>query len=139
MLATVSRPDICACPVQLAALLNFLQGSSNYTSRPHRVALLNFDNLIGDAKDWEKATTVKYASSSSPSDLVPRSGSVDCQAREIRVRGERAHCGTVALAGRSDAARGGQTKECRRRSGYAIGLISSSLREPCYLLQWLSR
>ena len=41
----------------------------------------------------------------------------------------------MTSAGRSDAAYGNQTKEGRRRLGYVISLVLSSIRGPCRLLQ----
>ena len=45
----------------------------------------------------------------------------------------------MTLAGRSDAAYGDQSTGGRCRLGYVTGLMSSTLKGPCRILQWASR
>ena len=70
------------------------------------------NDLFKTAEDWRKAA-VKYRP-------------------KLRL-------GTLTLPGSSDAAYGDQTKEGRRRLGCPVGLLLSSLRRPCHLLQWSSK
>ena len=45
----------------------------------------------------------------------------------------------MTLAGWPDAAYGGQLAGGKRRLGFAIGLVSSTLKGPCHTLQWASK
>ena len=78
-LAEVSLPDISARLAQLAARVNSIQASGIY----------RINNLIKTAKEWQQAPILKYATSSCPSELVPRSAPADCVARKMRARVER--------------------------------------------------
>ena len=44
-----------------------------------------------------------------------------------------------AIAGWSDAMYGDQAILTKCRLGYVIGLMSSTLRGPCYIIQWPSK
>ena len=50
-------------------------------------------------------------------------------------RGEKLHCGTMSSVERSDAAFGDPWADGRRRLGYVIGFMASSITGPFYLLQ----
>ena len=87
-------------------------------------------------KEWQQATAPKYASSSLLWKALGRSGKVEADLRE---RGERVHCGPVALAGWSDAANGDRWTEVRCRLGCAIGLMSSTVKSHCRILRRTSK
>ena len=57
----------------------------------------------------------------------------------MRQRNEESHSGTATLAGWSDAAYGDQSTSGKRRLGYVIALISSTLRGQCRIIQWASK
>ena len=91
--ATASRPDICARMAQLAARVNSIRGKDIY----------QIYDLVGTVMEWQKATVLKFASTSH-SDLSSRRD-VD---GEMRTRGEKVHRGATTLAGCSDAFCGDQ-------------------------------
>ena len=87
------------------------------------------------AREWQRATALKYASPPRPSRTLGRGD----QIREgLRNRGEKVHSGSVSLAGWSDAAFGGQPTEGEFRSGCFIGLMASSFSSPRHISQWTS-
>ena len=51
-------------------------------------------------------------------------------------RVDEVHCGALTLAGWSDAAHEGRTKEGRRPLGYVVGCPPASLSVPRHLLRW---
>ena len=124
--AAVSRPDICARSARIAPRINALCGSD--------VNCVN--GLVRVAKDWGHATALKYASPSHPWRALGRSDEVQ---RDLRKRGDRVHYGSTTLAGRPDAAYGGQLTEGKRRLGNVIGLASSTLKGSCRILPWTSK
>ena len=123
-LATVSRPDICACLAQLASKVDDLQGSDIY----------RINALIKTAKIEQPRAILKYASSAFP--LFP--AGVGAEGRH-RSYGGRVHSGTLSLVGRSDAAYGDHSRNGKCRRGYLIEITSSSLSGPCHVLQWTSK
>ena len=92
-LATVSRPDICARSARLPSRVHAQQGPDIY----------RINGLVRTEKEWQTATISKYASPSRQKEL--KDGAVD---GEKRIRGERDHCATMSLFGRSNAADGDQ-------------------------------
>ena len=86
-------------------------------------------------KERQKLTALEYASSS----RTRKSLGSDGKAKEgLCERGEKLHCGSTSLVGWADAAYGEQSTEEKRRLGYAIGLMSSSLTGPRHVRQWIS-
>ena len=49
------------------------------------------------------------------------------------------HCGSSPSAGWSDAVNWSHARDGRSRLGYVTGLLPSSLRAPCQILQWHSK
>ena len=78
-LATVSRPDTCACLAQPAARVGTLQGRGIY----------RINDLIKTVKKWRRGTILKYASSSLSSEVAPRGDSADSEPRRMRARGKK--------------------------------------------------
>ena len=122
--AAVSRPAVCARRARIASGVN-----SSQVSDVHRI-----NGLVKTVKVWQQATVLKSASPSHPWASALR----DADGR-MRARGDRIHCGAASLAGRPDAAYGDQSAEGKCRSGYVIGLASSSLNGPCHILRRASR
>ena len=87
-------------------------------------------------RDWQQATVLKYASSSKPRRALGRSDKVQ---RDLRKRGERVHCGSMTLVGRSDAAYGDLSTDGKCRLGYVVGLTSSTSKGPCRISQRTSK
>ena len=95
--------------------------------------------LIRTVKAWQKATISKNASRSRPSGLVPRGDPADGEARKMRARGAKVHCGAMMRAGWSDAALAGQTRGGRCQLGYAIGLAPRTQRGSRRCIHWSSK
>ena len=72
--------------------------------------------------------------SSHPKEL--EDGAVDV---EMKARGERVHCGTTSLVGRSDSAYGVQAAGGKCRHDFAIELTSFSLTGPFRVPPWASQ
>ena len=123
-LATVSRPDIRARCARFVARANSLLGSNAYP----------INELVITEKGRQRAKVSEYATKSRP--ITPARGDVDGR---TRARGEKVHCGTMALAGWPDADYGGHKSEGKCRLCYAIGLATSIIRGSCHLLQWASK
>ena len=119
-LATVSRPDICARSARPPPRVHAQQGPDVY----------RINGVVRTEKEWQTATISKYASSFRQKEL--EHGAVD---GEMRTRGERDHCGTMSLFGRSNAADGDQSAEKKCRDGEVIGLMPASLTGPRHVLQ----
>ena len=117
---TASRPDTCALLARIKSRINALCGSDL-----HRIF-----EVVRVAKDSQQATALKYASASR---LWKALGRSDRAGRALRKRGERVHCGSSTLVGWSDASFGGQPAERKFRLGFAIGLMSSTLKGPCHI------
>ena len=120
--ATVSRPDIRARLAPIASRINRLRGSDVY----------RINGLVRVRKDWQRATELKYASSSKPWKAL---GWGDGVHRDLWNRGDRVLRCSRTLAGWSDAAYGDQLATGRCRLGYVVGLMSSTLKGPCRILQ----
>ena len=115
------RSDFCVRLAQLAELfVGSLEGSDTY----------RVNGLAETVEGRQMATFLQYVSTSH-SDSSTR-GDV---AREMRTRGEKAHGGMVTLARRSAAAYGEPSAEGSCRSGYVIGLVSSTPKDPSHILQ----
>ena len=84
------------------------------------------------AKDWQGATLLNYASPSHPWKALGRS---DAAGKVLREERGRVHCGSMTLAGCSDAAHGDQSTGGKCRLGYVIGLLSSTLKDLCRISQ----
>ena len=87
------------------------------------------NDLIKKVKAWQKATVLKYASSSQIGDVCNFP-----EGENVRQRKEEIHGGAMALAGRSDAAYGDQSSLGNCRLGYVIGLLSSTQSGPCRII-----
>ena len=74
--ATEARPDICACLVRIVSRTNSLCGSDVY----------RINELVREAKDWQQAPVLKYASSSHPWKTL---GWSDRVRKDLRKTGER--------------------------------------------------
>ena len=74
--ATVSRPDICACLRRIASRINAVCGSDVY----------RLNGLVREVKDWQQAPVPKNASPSHPWKTLGRSDRVG---KDLRARGER--------------------------------------------------
>ena len=85
-------------------------------------------------KLWRKAAVSKYGSPAQQG--KPGHGKENAQ---MRRRTETIHGGTMTVAGWSDAAYGGQSTLGKCRLRYVIGLMSSTLRGPCHIIQWASK
>ena len=120
--AAVSRPDICARLAPIASRVNSLRRSDVY----------RINELVRVAKDWQQETVRKDASSSHPWRAPGRGDGVQ---RKLWKRGERVLCDSMTLAGWRDAAYGGQSAAGEGRVGYVIGLMSSTSKGPCNILQ----
>ena len=88
------------------------------------------NDLIKTAKEWQKATVLKNASSS-------QLGAA-CNSPEGKKMGQRKrgiHSGAMTRAGFSDAAYRDQSSLGKYRLGYVIGHTSSTLSAPCHIIQ----
>ena len=124
--ATVSRPDICARLARIASGINALCWSEVY----------RFNELVRVAMDWQHVTVLEYASPSHPWRALGRSNRVQ---RDLRKHGERAHCGSMTLAGRSGAAHRDKLTEGECRFGSAVGLTPSTFTGPCPIVRRTSK
>ena len=91
---------------------------------PRGSDIYRLNDLAKTLEGRQKATILKYPLASHP-DSPARGG----------VEREKEQCGATTFVGRPDAAYGSQTSEGRRRLGYVIGLVSSTPRRPCRVLQ----
>ena len=114
-----STRHLC-CLARVASRANSLQGND--------ASCMN--NLARTVRVWQKFAALKCASSSHPGARARE----DTDGRR-RVGREKIHCGTMSLAGWSDAVRGDQSAEGRCRLGYVIGLMSSALYGPCHIFR----
>ena len=97
--------------------------------------MYRINELARALKDWQQATALKYASPSNPRGALGRG---DEAKGALRKRGGWAHGGSMSLVEWSDSAFGRQSTEGMCRFGLAIGLMPSTLRAPCRILQWTS-
>ena len=123
--ATVSQPDIRARLQRITTRANFLRGGDIATRA---------DDLVKTVKARQHSAPLRYSSSSNPG--APARGDADGR---IRSRGDTIYCGTLPLVGWSGAAYGDKSAEGKPRSGYVIGLMSSTPKGPCRILQWTSK
>ena len=87
-------------------------------------------------KEWQQATALKNASVSQPWAPLGWSDGVE---KDLRERGDMVHCGSMSLAGWSEAAFGDQSTEGKCRLGYVVGPMSSTLKGPRHISQWTSK
>ena len=120
--ATVSRPNIRASLARVALRINALCGSDVY----------RIGELVRVAKEWQPATALMYASSSHPWKSLGRD---DRSQAALPKRGEEVHGGSMTMEGWSGAGYGDQSTEGKCRLGYEIGLMPSTLKGPCRILQ----
>ena len=116
---SVPRPDIRARLERVDSL------------RVSDVYLIYF--LVGAVNVCRQATVLKDASLPNPG--APARGDFD---GGMLARREKINCGTMSTVRWSDVAYGDQSSEGRSRSGYAIGLMSSTLNGPCRTIPWTS-
>ena len=88
--ATVPRPGICAGLPRIASRINALCGSDVY----------RINELVRAAKDWQRATVLKYASSANSWKTLGRGDRVK---GALRKRGDRAHGKSMTMVGWSYA------------------------------------
>ena len=79
-------------------------------------------DLIETVQVWRPAAFLTCASSSNPDEAAEEAAD-----GRMRARGGKTHDGAMCSAGRPDAAYEDFSKEGRRRPGYVIGLMSSTL------------
>ena len=89
--ATVSRPDICACLARMASTVNKLCGSDAY----------RIYEVVRVAGGWQQVTGLRYALPSHPRETHGGGGGVKDDRRN---GGEKAHSGSMSLVGWSAAA-----------------------------------
>ena len=104
---------------------------AGFESPPQGSDTRGINDPIKNVQVRQPATVLKYTSSSRPKE--PTMGDVNGNMRAWQ------RCGPIPFAGWSDAAYGDLSKEGRRPSGYAIGLMSSSLPGPRRILQPASK
>ena len=91
------------------------------------------DDLAKTAMAWQQTAILAYPSTSRPSRLAE--GGED---GEMRRRGEEIRDETMTLVEWPGAASGDRSATGKRRLGYSIGLMSSTLRRPRHIIQWTS-
>ena len=123
LLATVSRPDICATLARIASRINSLRGAGVY----------RINDSVKTIKKWQPATVLKYFSS-----CTQGRGSMAPRIKDERHRKETIHGNAKTLVGWSDAAYGDQSSMSKCRLGNVIGFMSSNFCGPRHLIQWTS-
>ena len=82
--ARVSRPDICVRMARIASRINSLSGSDVY----------RINELVRAAKEWQKATALKYATSPRPWKTIGGGGEAK---DDLCNRGEKSHSGSMSF------------------------------------------
>ena len=119
-LATLSRLDFCARSARFATRVDLSLGSDIY----------RINDPTRPAKERQRATVLKYASSPRPG--APARGDLH---NRVRARREDIHRGTISVVGSSNAGYGDRRAGGQCPLVYAIGLTSSTFRVPCRILQ----
>ena len=122
--AAVSRPDVCARLARFSANLSGLKIADIY----------RVNDLIKTVKKWQSECALKYFAALPK----PARRSLSCPDAEWG-KPRPIHEDTMLLAGWSDAAFGTHAQDGRRRLGYTIGLMPSTLTGPIHISQWASK